>query len=358
MKSHHPARSLHGARILLTGASGVVGQALLPRLLELGADVVCLVHHSPVAPPGVATVAGDLTRPRFGLTPHEFRSLGRRVDLVVHSAAVTDFNRADGSIEATNVAGVRHVLDLAAVADAPLYHLSTAYVDAEATGDRGRNAVRYAASKRKGEQLVHDSGLPHVILRPSIVVGDSVTGEISAFQGIYLAAGALFGGTLPMLPFDPSWPVDFVPQDVVADAVTAVLRAGLTAGEFWLTAGPRALSLEQAVAVALRVAEEGGAPPAPPRFIPPDLFDRLVAPVFLDALPHRMRVRVTRLLEFFAVYLARDERLPTSLPDLERIGATPLPDPAQILDRSLRYWVDATNPAAAPVEEHVEEQVA
>ena len=35
--------------VLLTGASGVVGHALLPRLRDL--DVVCLVHRSPVSGP-------------------------------------------------------------------------------------------------------------------------------------------------------------------------------------------------------------------------------------------------------------------------------------------------------------------
>jgi nucleoside-diphosphate-sugar epimerase len=346
-------RSLARRKILLTGASGVVGEALLPRLLALGADVVCLTHRSLVAQPGVESVVGDLTRPRFGLTPHEFRSLGRRVDVVVHSAAVTDFNREDGSLEATNVLGVRHVLDFVATAEACLYHLSTAFVDTHAVGERGRTAVRYATSKREGEALVRNSALPHVILRPSIVIGDSMTGQISAFQGIYLVAGALLRGTIPMIPFDPGWPVDFIPRDVLADAITAVIRAGLTAGEFWLTAGSDALSLEQAVAVVLRVAEETGIPPVPPRFIPPDLFDRLVAPVFFEALPERLRTRLMRLLDFFAVYLARDKQLPTSLPQLRGLGVGLLPEPAQSLHRSLRYWVDVTHPTAATDREKV-----
>jgi len=44
-----------GARptVLLTGASGVVGRALLRRLGDL--DVVCLVHRSPVSGPNVTT---------------------------------------------------------------------------------------------------------------------------------------------------------------------------------------------------------------------------------------------------------------------------------------------------------------
>ena len=55
--------------VLLTGASGVVGSALLRRLRDF--DVVCLVHRSPVSgphvTPNVSTVAGDIARPMFGL---------------------------------------------------------------------------------------------------------------------------------------------------------------------------------------------------------------------------------------------------------------------------------------------------
>ena len=47
--------------VLLTGASGVVGRALLRRLRDF--DVVCLVHRSPVSGPNVTTVAGDVAEP-------------------------------------------------------------------------------------------------------------------------------------------------------------------------------------------------------------------------------------------------------------------------------------------------------
>ena len=51
-------RSIGRARrtVLLTGASGVVGRALLPRLRDF--DVVCLVHRSPVSGPNVTAVPG------------------------------------------------------------------------------------------------------------------------------------------------------------------------------------------------------------------------------------------------------------------------------------------------------------
>lgn len=329
-----------GRTVLVTGASGVIGQALVQRLQDSGMSVLALTHRRP-AGAGATSVPGTVTESRLGLSTSTFAELAGRVDAVVHSAAVTSFNRDDGSLEATNVGGTRHVLDFAAAAEAPIYHISTAYLHARADGDRGRTAVRYAASKREAEALVRASGIEHVILRPSIVIGDSRTGEISAFQGLYQVGRALFDGLLPMIPFDPTWPLDFVPVDVVADAISAVVSAELTSGEFWISAGQRALTLREALEAGTQLAAEFDRFVDSPRFVPPELFDRLIAPVFLDALPEELRSTVLGLLEFFAAYLAVEEPLPSSLDDLAPLGVQPLPDQTASLRASIGYWAHA-----------------
>src|SRR5919206_1516203 len=126
--------------VLLTGGAGVVGHALVPRLRDM--NVVCLTHRTAVTGgAGVTSLPGDVREPRLGLGAADYRALVRRVDAVIHSAAVTDFNRTDGSLEATNVDGTKHVLDFAASAGVPLYHVSTAYVHTTAEGERGRTAA-------------------------------------------------------------------------------------------------------------------------------------------------------------------------------------------------------------------------
>src|SRR5580693_3340032 len=92
--------------VLLTGASGVVGRALLQRLRDV--DIVCLVHRSPVSGPNVITVPGDIAKPMLGLAERAYTDLAAKVDAVIHCAAVTDFNRTDGSLEATNITGTEH----------------------------------------------------------------------------------------------------------------------------------------------------------------------------------------------------------------------------------------------------------
>jgi nucleoside-diphosphate-sugar epimerase len=322
--------------VLLTGASGVVGHALLPRLRDV--DVVCLVHRSPVSGPNVTSVPGDIAEPALGLAEPAYVELAARVDAVIHCAAVTDFNRTDGSLEATNIAGTRRVAAFAAAAGAVLYHVSTAFVHTTADGDRGQTAVGYAASKLAAEQVVRSSGVPHVILRPSVVIGDSVTGEIAAFQGLYRVAAGLFTRVVPLIPFGPAWPIDFVPADVVADAIACVVENQVRDGEFWLTAGERALRLDEAVALAVEVARDLGVRVDMPRFVPPDTFDRLIGPVFLAALPGKIRRNVLRLLEFFTTYLQSGEVKPSSMDQLVALGASPVPDQRESLRTSLRYW--------------------
>ena len=322
--------------VLLTGASGVVGRALLQRLRDF--DVVCLVHRSPVSGPNVTAVSGDIAEPMFGLAERAYTDLAARVDAVIHCAAVTAFNRTDGSLETTNITGTEHVAAFAAAANAVLYHVSTAFVDTTVDGDRGRTAIGYAASKSAAEKAVRSSGVAHVILRPSVVIGDSVTGEIAAFQGLHQVAAGMFAGIVPMIPFDPSWPIDFVPADVVADAIACLVEDRVSKGEFWISAGDKALRLDEGVRVVVDFARSLGVSIDMPRFVPPEMFDRLIGPVFLDALPAKIRRNVLRMLEFFTTYLQSGQTKPSSLDQLVALGARPLPDQRESLRNTLQYW--------------------
>jgi thioester reductase-like protein len=322
--------------VLLTGASGVVGHALLRRLRDL--DVVCLVHRSPVCGADVTTVPGDIAQLMFGLDEQAYLKLAARVDAVIHCAAITALHRSGGRLEATNVAGTEHVAAFAAAADAVLYHVSTAFVHTAADGGRGRTAIGYASSKLAAEQVVRSSGVPHVILRPSVVIGDSGTGEIAAFQGLHQVVAGIFAGIVPMIPFDPGWPVDFVPVDVVADAIACLVENRVSTGEFWISAGDKALRLDEGVAVVVELARRLGVSVDTPRFVPPDMFDRLIGPVFLDALPARIRRNVTRMREFLTTYLQSGQTKPSSLDQLAALGARALPDQRESLRNSVRYW--------------------
>ena len=152
---------------------------------------------------------------------------------------------------------------------------------------------------------------------------------------------------MPIIPFDAGWPIDIVPQDVVADAIATLVEQERVGGEWWLTAGTAAPTLADTVEVLLGVAAETGSPVSAPRFVDPETFDRLIAPVFMEALPAHVRKTVTRLLDFFAAYLALESAMPSDLPRLAEMGVMTLPDSCESLRHSLRFWVEQTGAGEA-----------
>ncbi|WHM34142.1 SDR family oxidoreductase [Streptomyces sp. BPPL-273] len=148
--------------LLLTGGSGVLGRALIDELAA-DFDLLCLRRNTPLRDPRVRELEGDLVAPRLGLTPLAWHELALRVDVVVHSAAETNWRTPPEDIMRTNVRGADNVLDLAARADAPLYLVSTAFVANTPTDeDRARfpGAAAYLDSKSLAERMVREAGVP------------------------------------------------------------------------------------------------------------------------------------------------------------------------------------------------------
>jgi nucleoside-diphosphate-sugar epimerase len=86
MREHDPPR-----RILLTGATGSIGRALLPALASTGVAIRVLAHDEDAGgPPGVDDVRrGDLARPAT------LGGIASDCDVVIHAAAGPRFHPAD-----------------------------------------------------------------------------------------------------------------------------------------------------------------------------------------------------------------------------------------------------------------------
>ncbi|MDQ3920451.1 MAG: SDR family oxidoreductase [Acidobacteriota bacterium] len=337
--AHHPSDVQH-KKIFLTGASGVVGRALLSRMESH--SVVSLVRPTTKSVPTTATVVGDISLPRFGLSSEQFSDLAKRIDCIVHAAAVTDFGSPDELLLRTNVDGLNSVLELAATADVPLYHISTAFVRPVQAGGTGCREPAYAFSKREGERRVRQSGLRSVIIRPSIVIGDSESGRIARFQGIHSVIGAVMNGFMPLLPASPHAYIDCIPQDTLAEAILALIEDGRDSGEYWITAGTRSLTIGRIGEIVKEFTSRIGSSFSLPRFVSADMVDRLLRPAFMSALPPALCKRFERLLEISA-YLCIDDPFATSLPDLQScLNLRPLPDLETAFARGLAYWADAT----------------
>lgn len=339
--------------VLVTGGTGVLGRALID---ELSADfsLVCLRHHSPVDDSRVRDLSGsDMLRPDLGLDRATGRELRREVDLVLHSAAMTNWSKPGPEIRAVNLVGTTNLLAFAAAAGATFYHVSTAFVARPPDVDpehRAEGAAAYIESKIESEELVRGSGLDTVILRPSVLSGHSRTGHIPNYQGLHTMMGGIMRGTVPIIPADPSALIDCLPQDVAARAIGLLLRQGVRAGEYWLTAGEQAMRLQAAVDICSEVARAAGLSPAPPRLMSAEAVSRLLIPLMEGFIDPRLRRKFTSFIELMLVFQAT-VALPTSLPELGLSGECRREALTAAFGRSAQSWAAAHHLMAhAPVE--------
>jgi len=184
--------------VLITGARGFLGRNLLEAAVrKLPHAAFVLLARSEKAAEDLSSkfrwlgrdrlriVQGDIVQPGLGLTPSDSSMLAS-VNEVWHLAASTSFDdREMAAIYEGNVVGTQNMLAIAAGLPklGRFVHVSTAYVAGTNPGPiaedelpaRGRFRNSYEATKWGAEQAVRQSGLPFVIFRPSIIMGDSQT---------------------------------------------------------------------------------------------------------------------------------------------------------------------------------------
>jgi nucleoside-diphosphate-sugar epimerase len=331
--------ALGGKTIFLTGATGVVGRAVLEKIS--GERVICLARRKSITHPNVVTILGDIAQPRFGLSLCEFEEYATQVDYIVHSAAATNFTKSEKMVQDTNVEGTKNVLEFAARANVPLCYISTAFAHSERhISDRYKQNA-YERSKREAETLVGQSGLQHVIVRPSIIVGDSRTGRMAHFQGFHFLMDLTVKGMLPV-PGAPAARVDFVPQDVVAAVVLGLMENTGITGEYWVTAGEKALTLQRAVELWLEHwGRIQGQDIKRPRFVDPDVVERLILPVVIPRVSPGTQMLFTRSLELVK-FMNVETPFPSSLLELSMLLRTPLAfNPETTLVRNVEYFAAA-----------------
>jgi nucleoside-diphosphate-sugar epimerase len=304
--------------VLLTGASGVLGTALLPELAVF--CVIAAAHRR--LPAGSGRFARiDLTSPLLGLDPAEYRRLCAEVDVVVHSAAIVNFSAYQSEVDRLNIEGLGRAIEFAAEADALMVHVSTAYVgrhlDFERSG-RSRHAKtaarpdEYVASKHAGERIVRSSGIEAVIVRPSVVIGDSQSGEIRQSQAVHMLAESVLTGRLPFVPATENACIDTIPQDMVAKGVRALLDADVRDGDFWLTVGgDSALSVQRFLELVTDEGTAAGIEVPAVRLVEPAMVERLVRPAFADVLSPEDLGKLDGMVAVCSLVMTT-ERLPTS----------------------------------------------
>jgi nucleoside-diphosphate-sugar epimerase len=160
-------------KVLVTGATGLVGARLLPRLADAGIECRALVRPGKDTPAGIEGIEGDLFDPA---------ALAHAVDgvsAIIHLAAVFRTQDTD-LIWKSNLDGTRGLI-AAAQAQAPnarfimsstsnVYNRNSAHPGLEA--DAVEPELAYPASKVAAEKALRESALNWSILRFPFVYGD------------------------------------------------------------------------------------------------------------------------------------------------------------------------------------------
>lgn len=170
-------------RVMVTGAGGMFGHALVPRLEAAGHEVVAVRHPQDTqAPPAGDPARRRDTRP-IDVTDYpalRASALETRPDWIVHLAAWTDVDGCEADPDRAflvNGLGARNAALAAAEAGAAVLAMSTDYVFGGAVAEprREQDPISplgiYGRSKMAGERGVREVNARHVIVRTSWLYG-------------------------------------------------------------------------------------------------------------------------------------------------------------------------------------------
>lgn len=168
--------------VLVTGATGLVGNNVIRLLLDSGRSVRVLVRNTDI---DRSLVGLDIEVAHGDIRDSDsVRRAIKGAAAVVHSAGLVRIGWSNWSqYEAINVQGTRHVVDAARQAEVRMLHVSSCDtlpvqsevepVDEQSVGGL-QTSVPYARSKRMAEDLVLgecERGLDAVVVHPAFMLG-------------------------------------------------------------------------------------------------------------------------------------------------------------------------------------------
>ncbi len=327
-------------RILVTGATGLVGaQLLLDLAVQASATgiAVDVVGTSRSGSKDGSVIPWDMAG---GPPPVE---LAGPWDVVVNNAA--DVRWTMEPEEATR-ANVRTIDGLAAVAtpETHVIQVSTAYATghaaAIASADRLDYRNTYEWSKAAAERLATER-FPHLtVVRPSLIMGRRADGQAARFAGLYVLLRGIASSTIPAVPAARGAYCDVIPVDdlthVLADL--ALSEHQPPAGRpdvFTVACGASAPRVEQVVPLMVDTlnawrTERGLVPFGQPKLIEPEAWDRFFLAFAREHLSPRQQ-RALDLLRAYEPYLQITEPRPAT---------HVVPDILPAVEISARHWAD------------------
>lgn len=264
--------------VLFTGVTGNLGSWLAVEMARQGKHILALMRDRDARTAAerlnwtldiadgrefkddIEIIHGDICRNGLGLKSHT-KNL-KRISKIVHCAACTKFLEDDGkSHQMMNVQGTLNVLELAGLLSVPLVHVSSAYIAGKRTGIVKENEIDvgqsfnnvYENTKCRSEMLVHSwaqqNSSPVIVLRPSIVLGDSRYGRTVHFASLYDYMRVLalvmprLGDSFIRVVTSPDVTKNIIPVDYFAKVSSYIINSDVV-GTYHVT-NPRPLTMKE-----------------------------------------------------------------------------------------------------------------
>ena len=262
--------------IFLTGFPGFIAERLVKRLANQNVKFFLLVQTSfiekaardverfasetAVPRENFVLVEGDITQKNLGIGEKDLKIIRAETTDVFHLAAVYDLAVAKDLAFRVNVEGTKNVNELVkTLPNLRRYnYISTCYVAGGRPGEILETELEhdalfrnfYEETKYLAEVEVErlKSEIPTTIFRPSVVVGDSETGETAKYDGIYYLINYLkiFPHLFRFVNVgNKNVRLNLVPVDFVVEGIAALSRDEKTVGKTIALADPNPLTTEE-----------------------------------------------------------------------------------------------------------------
>jgi len=302
--------------IFLTGFPGFIAGRLVERLADKDTQFFLLVQQrfietatamaeriafeTGVPIENFALVEGDIVRADLGISSQDLETIQSETTDIFHLAAAYDLAIDKDIAIAVNFEGTKNVNEFArGVKELKRYnYVSTCYVAGRRKGEiletelEHKEGFRnfYEESKYLAESEVEKlkNELPVTIFRPSVVVGDSRTGETAKYDGIYYLIQYLrkWPAALRMINVgNKRVRLNLVPVDFVTEAIAALSADERAVGKTIALADPAPLSTAELFdAIAKELTGKGSLIHPPEKLVEWSLLTPMSPP--LTGLPH------------------------------------------------------------------------
>ena len=152
-KEDFSKEKINAKNILLTGATGYLGIHILYELInKADSNIYCLIRNKngqeskerlikkltfyfgkdilKFIDNRIHVIVADISLPKFGLNDKDYKNLGNKIDVVIHSAAIVDHYGDNSIFESINVTGTINIIDFCKEFSIYMNHISTTSVSA------------------------------------------------------------------------------------------------------------------------------------------------------------------------------------------------------------------------------------